>query len=90
MNRARFALLALALVLTFAGRAPKADAACLFPCSGPDGSFVRAFPSNCCTVVAGQLTHTFQRYALWMCTAGCAHPTNPPSFVCSTDVCEPV
>ena len=90
MSRLRFALLTLALVLTFAARAPRAGATCLIPCSAPDGTLVRTLPSGCCTIVAGQLTHMVQRYALWVCTAGCAHPTDPKSFTCSTEVCQPV
>jgi hypothetical protein len=89
MNRLRFALLTVALVLTFAARAPRASAACLIPCSAPDGTFVRGPASGCCTVVEGQVPHSFQRYAVWVCTAGCAHPMNPAGFACSTNVCVP-
>ncbi|HEY0557557.1 MAG TPA: hypothetical protein VGG20_25105 [Thermoanaerobaculia bacterium] len=89
MNRLRFALLTLALVLTFAARAPKANAACLRPCSGPDGSYVQGPPSGCCTAVVGHVVHTFQRYSVWMCTAGCAHPWSPGGYSCSTVACDP-
>ncbi|HEX4497823.1 MAG TPA: hypothetical protein VIE43_19270 [Thermoanaerobaculia bacterium] len=89
MNRLRFALLTLALVLTFAARAPKANAACLIPCSKPDGVLVQGPPSGCCTAVVGHEVHSFQRYAVWVCTAGCAHPMTPAGNTCSTTACQP-
>jgi len=90
MNRLRFALLALALVLTFTARAPKANAACLIPCARPDGTLVQGLPSGCCTAVVGHSVHSFQRYSVWVCMAGCAQPLNPtPGYICSTTICQP-
>jgi hypothetical protein len=89
MNRIRLALLALALVLTFAARTPQAGAACVVPCSGPDGSYV-LLAMGCCSIQGHPLT-SYQQYARWVCTAGCAHPTNPKTFICATtEACQPL
>jgi hypothetical protein len=89
MTRLRFALLTLALVLTLAARAPRAEAACAIPCSGGDGSFVY-LAMGCCSIQGHPLT-SYQQYARWVCTAGCAHPTNPKTFLCATtEACQPI
>jgi hypothetical protein len=84
MNRFRFTLLTLGLVLTFAAGAPKNSVACLRHCSAPDGTYVEGLPSGCCA--SG--IHSFQRYGVAVCTGGCAVPTG--NYACSTDICNPV
>jgi hypothetical protein len=83
MNRLRFALLTLGLVLTFAASAPKASVACLRPCSEPDGTLIRGLPGGCCT--SG--IHSFQRYGVAVCMGGCSMATG--NSACSTDICNP-
>ena len=84
MNRLRFALLTLGLVLTFAASAPKNGVACLRHCSAPDGTYVQGLPSGCCT--SG--IHSFQRYNVAVCMGGCAVATG--NSECSTNICNPV
>jgi hypothetical protein len=88
MNRLRFALLTLGLVLTFAASAPKASVACLRPCSAPDGTYVQGLPSGCCNTVVGHVVHSFQRYNVAVCMGGCAVATG--NSACSTTICNPV
>jgi hypothetical protein len=83
MTKLRFALLTLALVLTFAARTPKPAAACLRPCSEPDGTYILVLPGGCCT--SG--IHSFQRYNVAVCMGGCAVATG--NTTCSTNVCNP-
>jgi hypothetical protein len=83
MTRLRFALLTLALVLTFGASAPKVGVACLRPCSEPDGTLIRGLPGGCCT--SG--IHSFQRYNVAVCMGGCAVATG--NTECSTDICNP-
>lgn len=85
MNRKTFrlAFIVLAVCLTTAAVAPRAQA-CI-TCT-TEGSIIKA-PQGCCTVVVGQATHKFNEYRILRCTKGCYILSS--QLVCSTDPCTP-